>query len=322
MMNRPVLIPLAAKTISALPPALTSLIEAFDLALRSERKSENTRACYIRAAAKFGLWMVDEKVAEFADVRKAHIQLYIAWLAETPRPDGKFYADGYVNNQYRALQQFFKWHSAEEDVPNPFARLSPPKVGEKVIPVIEYDTLATLIRLCEKGRDFESRRDAAMLRLFASSGIRLSELAYLLLDDVDPIRCTAKVKGKGGKERVVRFDEKTAQAINRYVRTVRTEHKFVRHPRLWLAVKNRGPMTPNGIRQIIERRGEAAGVDIHPHMFRHTFSHNWLDKGGAEGDLMEQNGWTSPAMIRVYGRSMRAARAHRAYDRINVMGDI
>jgi site-specific recombinase XerD len=321
MKDRPVLILLAAKMISALPPALTSLIESFDLALRSERKSSNTRACYIRAAAKFGLWLVDEGVATFADVRKGHIQLYIAWLAETPRPDGKFYADGYVNNQYRALQQFFKWHSAEEDLPNPFAKLSPPKVGEKVVPVIEYETLATLIRLCEKGRDFESRRDAAILRLFASSGIRLSELALLEVDNVDLTKCAAKVTGKGDKERIVRFDDRTAQAINRYLR-MRAEHKFARHPRLWLAIKNRGPLTPNGIRQIIERRGLAAGVDIHPHMFRHTFSHNWLDNGGQGGDLMEQNGWTSEAMLRVYGRSMRAARAHRAYDRINVMGDI
>lgn len=322
MKDRPVLILLGAKTISALPPALTSLIESFDLALRSERKSENTRACYIRAAAKFGLWLVSENVADFALVQKTHIQLYIAWLAETPRPDGSFYADGYVNNQYRALQQFFKWFSAEEDLPYPFATLKPPKVGEKVIPIIEYEVLAKLIRLCEKGRDFESRRDAAMLRLFASSGVRLSELTNLLLENVDLVKCACKVKGKGNKERIVRFDDRTAQAINRYLR-MRAGHKYARHPRLWLAVKNRGPMTPNGVRQIIERRGLAAGVDIFPHMFRHTFTHNWLDKEGAEGDLMEQMGWTSPAMIRTtYGRAMRSTRAQRAYDRINVMGDI
>jgi len=49
---------------------------------------------------------------------------------------------------------------------------------------------------------------------------------------------------------------------------------------------------------------------------RHDFSHTWLDRGGAEGDLMELNGWTSPQMLRRYGASARSARARRTYDRI------
>lgn len=185
--------------ISALPPALTFPVESFDLSLRAARKSANTRGVYLGAAYKFALWMVNENVPGFASVRKGHIELYLAWLAETPRPNGKLYAAGYVNNQYRALQQFFKWFAAEEDIPNPFAKLSPPKVGEKVVPIIEHEVLTTLIRLCEKGRDFESRRDAAMLRLFASSGIRLSELTHLNVDDVDLARCMALVTGKGDR---------------------------------------------------------------------------------------------------------------------------
>ena len=64
------------------------------------------------------------------------------------------------------------------------------------------------------------------------------------------------------------------------------------------------------------RRGEQAGVEVHPHKFRHNFSHTWLDKGGAEGDLMELNGWTSPQMLRRYGRSAASSRARRSYDRI------
>jgi site-specific recombinase XerD len=306
---------------SDLPPLLTSMIDSFDLSLRAARKSGNTRAVYIGAARKFALWMLDTRIGDFAAVDKTVIERYIVWLAETPRDNGKPYADGYVNNQYRALQQFFRWYCEEEDVPNPFARLSPPKVGQKVVPVFDDDVLANLIRSCEKQRDFESRRDAAILRLFASTGLRLSELTYLTIAQVDLTKCTATVKGKGDKERTVKFDLNTAKAIDRYLR-MRAEHKFARHPRLWLAIKNRGPMTPNGVRQIVERRGAALGLDINPHMFRHNFSHRWLDAGGAEGDLMELNGWESPAMIRHYGRSARSARARRAYDRVNVMGDL
>jgi len=88
---------------------------------------------------------------------------------------------------------------------------------------------------------------------------------------------------------------------------------------LWLGVNDRGPMTASGIYQVIARRGRECGVEVFPHRFRHHFSHAWLDRGGAEGDLMELNGWTSPQILRRYGasaRSARSARARRGYDRV------
>ena len=62
--------------------------------------------------------------------------------------------------------------------------------------------------------------------------------------------------------------------------------------------------------------GRQCGVNVYPHRFRHHFSHTWLDRGGAERDLMELNGWTSPQMLTRYGASDRGARARRSYDRI------
>ena len=75
-------------------------------------------------------------------------------------------------------------------------------------------------------------------------------------------------------------------------------------------------MTASGIYQMISRRGRQCGLHAWPHRFRHHFSHTWLDRGGAEGDLMELNGWTSLQMLRLYGASTRSARARRTYDRI------
>ena len=78
-------------------------------------------------------------------------------------------------------------------------------------------------------------------------------------------------------------------------------------------MNNRGPMTANGIYQMVARRGRQAGADAWTHRFRHHFSHTWLDRGGAEGEL---NGWSFPQMLRRYGASARSARARRTYDRI------
>jgi hypothetical protein len=72
----------------------------------------------------------------------------------------------------------------------------------------------------------------------------------------------------------------------------------------------------DGIYQTVARRGEKAAVAVHLQRFRHHFSHTWLERGGAEGDLMELNGWVSPQMLIWYGASARGARARRSYDRI------
>jgi hypothetical protein len=67
---------------------------------------------------------------------------------------------------------------------------------------------------------------------------------------------------------------------------------------------------------MIVHRGRQCGVEVSPHRFQHHLSHTWLDRGGADGDLMELNGWTSPQMLRRYGASARSARARRSYDRV------
>ena len=97
---------------------------------------------------------------------------------------------------------------------------------------------------------------------------------------------------------------------------VRARHEQAYRRGLWLGTGGRGPLTGNGIYQLVKRRGEQAGVAVSPHRFRHHFSHTWLDRGGAEGDLMELNGWSSPQMLRWYGGSVRGARARRHYDLI------
>ena len=93
-------------------------------------------------------------------------------------------------------------------------------------------------------------------------------------------------------------------------------HPLAGRPELWLGVNGRGPLTPAGIYQLVARRGQQAGVAAHPQRFRHHFSHTWLDRGGAEADLMQLNGWSSPQMLTWYGASARGARARRNYDHI------
>jgi integrase/recombinase XerD len=200
-------------------------------------------------------------------------------------------------------------------------RLSAPKVSEKLVPVFTSEELSALEKTCQ-GRSFAQRRDAAIIAVLTATGIRAGELAGIRYDagdprrsDVDLWRREITVRGKGGRARVVRIGHEPARALDRYLRVRSIARAGVAGGAV-AGRKQPGPMTANGIYQMIARRGRQCGMDAWTHRFRHHFSHTWLDRGGAEGDLMELNGWSSPQMIRRYGASARSARARRTYDRV------
>jgi integrase/recombinase XerD len=291
---------------------LKPMTDSFDLHLRAEHKSAKTITIYTDAALWFAsAHLIPAGITDWSEVTARHVQEWISALLANPN-----YSDQYANNQFRSLQQFFKWYATEDpDEPrrNPMANLSPPKIGDKLVPVITDDELGALLAAC-KGGGLENRRDYAVISLFRDTGARLSELSGLAVEDVTARDREAIVTGKGNKQRTVKYTYDTARALDRYMRE-RARHPVARTSALWLGVRS-GPMTSSGVYQMIERRAAQAGIKMHPHMFRHTFSHNWLDKGGAEGDLMELNGWEGPQMLARYGRSARSARARRAYDRV------
>jgi integrase len=104
-------------------------------------------------------------------VSRQDVQQWIAWLL------GR-YSAAYASNQYRALQQFFKWLAVEEEIPDPMAAMRPPHVPDKPVPVFTGEDLARLERSCA-GRSFAQRRDAAVIAVLRATGIRLSELAAI-----------------------------------------------------------------------------------------------------------------------------------------------
>ena len=284
-------------------------INSFALRLAAEGKTAKTIRTYTEAVQWFTAARLTDHDSRTAweQVSTQDIQRWMAWLLD-------HYSPAYVGNQYRALQQFFKWLAAEDQLPDPMAGLQPPRVTEKLIPVFTPAKLSRLERACA-GRSFTQRRDTAIIAVLTATGIRLSELAGLRCRDVDLWQRELTVHGKGGKDRIVKIGHQGARSLDRYLRA-RSRHAQAWRPQLWLGAGNREPLTAAGIYQMTARRGRQCEVHLYPHRFRHHFSHTWLDRGGPEGDLMELNGWTSPQMLRRYGASARSARARRTYDRI------
>ena len=218
-------------------------------------------------------------------------------------------------NRFRALQSFFKWLDLEGEITDsPMSRMKPPRVPVEPPAVLSESDLKRLLKVCE-GSDFPARRDSAIVRLFLDTGMRRAELAGLTVDDIDLDNRAAFVMGKNRKPRACPFGRRTALALDRYIRT-RSHHRESHRPELWLG--HAGPMTPNGIYQVIRDRAEQAGLGhIKPHQFRHSFAHAWLANGGGESDLMRLTGWQSRSMLQRYGASAADERARAAYQNLS-----
>lgn len=316
----------AHEDLPAPDPADQQWIRSHQRWMRAAGRAESTRNIYRLAVSLLARWAASTGRPSLERLKRGDIQEYMIWMAEQARTrEGKPFASGYQHNQWRTLKTFYLWLVTEmeedgEAMINPMKRIEAPPLIVPEVPVIEDEDMVRLLKSVEKGKDFDSRRDYAIILLFLTSGVRIEELTMLTLDqlDLDRLRVTVVGKGRNGKKvRTVRFDARTGTAIDRYLR-LRVKHRFAGESnRLWLPTPHKKrPLTTSGVRCMITRRATAVELKINPHMFRHTFTHNFLVRGGEEGDLLELNGWTTGQMLNRYGRSKRSARAQSNYDRV------
>ncbi|GAA3948425.1 tyrosine-type recombinase/integrase [Actinoplanes auranticolor] len=304
---------------AGLSPAWTGYLRDWDRALRAANHPQTTRYNYLLAAAQLGRYLreysPDPEAVTAADdptrVSRAHVESFQGWMIETRSASTAL-------NKHKCLQQFFKFLLVEEEIArSPMERVAQPKTVQKLVPVMRDEDTRKLLEVC-KGTGFVQLRDEALIRLYANTGARLSEIGGLLVDDVDLATDSVHLHGKGAKDRRVRFGPKTGRAVSRYLRA-RAKRPGSELPQLWLAERGARPLAPNGIKIRLKRLGEAAGLDgVHAHRWRHTFAHEWKRAGGDTGDLMLLLGWSSEDMVRHYGASAAAERAQENQQRLGI----
>jgi site-specific recombinase XerD len=290
------------------------LADSFEIALAARNLSPRTTKTYLDAVGLFAAFLERSGMPTRLDrVTREHVEAFIAAELERVSPTS-------VHIRYRALQQFFKWAVSDGEIEvSPMVNMTPPIVPERPVPVISPDDLAALIKACS-GTTFADRRDLAIVRLFIDTGCRRAEVTNLSVDDIDLRARQATVTGKGRRTRTVAFGHKCAQAMDRYLR-MRSGHRDAHLPNLWLGLA--GPLTDNGIAQIVRDRARTAGIEerINLHRFRHSNAHLRMADGVEGENLMALMGWKSRSMLSRYGSSVAAERALEDAHRRTAPGD-
>lgn len=272
------------------------LAEAFLEFMRSERRSaERTLANYELALRQFREWRTPFKGWEALTADDFRAFLFDLMKEERGRAT--------IRLQFAALRSFFKWQTRRRGLKaNPLLDVMLPK-REKKLPVVltvaQIEQMLALPLTQEKSkRDavWAPERDSAILELFYSSGMRLSELVALNVEDVDTYTETVRVLGKGKKERICPIGSKALEAIQRY------RLKAGVHSGALFMSKLCKRITTQAVDDVVSKYWRASGLPVHltPHKLRHSFATHLLNNGADLRSVQELLGHASLSTTQIY----------------------
>lgn len=283
-------------------------IERFLGSLRHERRlSPHTASAYGRDLARLVDFCDRQDVARWQALDGYHVRSYAAALHRSglaPRS---------VQRHLSAARTFFEYLIREGVLErNPGADVTAPRAPERLPETVDADRMARLL-----DRDGDSAlavRDFAMMELFYSSGLRLAELVGLDVSDVDLRERTARVTGKGAKMRVLPVGSRAVEALTAWL-----AHRPALAPpgEPALFVSTRGTrLGPRAVQARVTHWARRQGLDVnlHPHVFRHSFATHLLESSGDLRAVQELLGHADIGTTQVYTH-LDFAHLARVYDR-------
>lgn len=287
---------------------MRTLVEDFLQFLRHERgQSGNTAKTYAALLGKFVAWAEKEMLTDWKSVELKHLTGFLQSertrpLVGEPKTAPKRLSGESVYLEIAALRAFYKFAETEKILPvNVAENLSLPRRWKRLPKALSNDEIEKLLKP-EEPVTPENLCDQAVLELAYASGLRLSELKNLRLEQLHLEAGFINVIGKGNKERVVPVGRTAVQALNRFIESGRPKLTSPKTPAnvfltkrgtafaavtLWLRIKNR-----------VRRAG--VGRNITPHMLRHSFATHLLEHGADLRVIQELLGHASIGTTEIY----------------------
>lgn len=202
------------------------------------------------------------------------------------------------------LRTYFAYLCREGELAhNPAADIATPKVRRTLPDFLSAEEVARVLEAPDT-RTPLGMRDRALLEVLYSSGLRAGECAALPVAAVDLLAGTARILGKGRKERLAMLGEYAAAAVRAYlpVRSMLLRDGRLADHGILFASKSGRPLLPRDIQRIVKRWVRAAGItrDVHPHTLRHSFATHLLDRGADLRYVQELLGHASLSTTQIY----------------------
>jgi integrase/recombinase XerC len=268
--------------------------------LETERNySAHTILSYETDLMSLVQFLRNEKIESFDQVHKELLRAFIGFLLD------EGFGQRSVARKIASLRSFFKYLQRHKIVEgNPALVLITPKIGKRLPVFLDEQSMRKLL-LSSDHTGPNKKRDLAIMELFYSTGIRLSELINLTLNDLKQEEGLIKVKGKGRKERFVPVGKKALSVIDEYLATRRdlllAEHRTHNEHSLFVTGKGR-KLYPQAVGRIVRKYiGAVSEIEKKsPHVLRHTFATHLLNHGADIRAVKELLGHESLSTTQVY----------------------
>jgi integrase/recombinase XerC len=267
-----------------------SQVEAFLDYLRVERRlSSNTTENYRRDLLSLAAWMQGEGIAHWRDLQGEQLRGYIA--SEHRRGLG----GSSLQRRLSACRSFFRWLLKHGQLAsNPAQGMRGPKAPRKLPQVLDADEMTRLVEVPTDS--VLGKRDRAILELFYSSGLRLSELCALRWDALDLADGVVRVTGKGGKTRIVPVGRHAREALENWRRESTPAAQSPVFP------GRNGPISPRAVQLRLRQLAQSQGIwkRVYPHLLRHSFASHLLESSGDLRGVQELLGHADIATTQIY----------------------
>lgn len=250
-------------------------VDRFEQYLREVKQaSENTVQSYRRDLMQMITYLEEKEIREAAKVTKTSLHGYILHMEE----QGK--AATTISRMMAAMKAFFNYECMQARIRrNPAESLHAPKVEKKAPVVLSVDQVSALLAQ-PSGQTPKEIRDKAMLALLYATGIRVSELIGIQMEDIN-MNIGFLVCRDGERERTIPFGRSAKAALEEYLEYARNELLRGKESDYFFVNCTGGAMSRQGFWKIIKYYGEKAGIeeDITPHTLRHSFAAHLIARG-------------------------------------------
>lgn len=268
--------------------------------------SDNTIKSYAFDIELF-LKFLFKKSIKIEEVDKNTIREFVSNRSKHKTYRGSYETNRTISRRISSNKKYFSYLVKIGELQNnPFLFIDSIKVKKKNVEVLYENQVKKLLEANEARTDFFKERDEAILLLMFSSGLRCSELVNLKINNIDLSSCVLRVYGKGKKERLVPFSNKSRLAIIKYAKNTRLiilEKNNANSTYLFLN-KYGQPITPRGLeyifKNIIKKTKLDLGINLHPHILRHTYATKLLDNGADIRTIQELLGHESINTTQIY----------------------